>query len=265
MNQEAFESPRPQTMTETALPRITIPLTGGIRGAAPSPPVSRRREKSRDKTFVAFAPLIDGNARARLFQFAKAYNQRHKTERQHQGPITAAFWRVLNALLEFCNKRTGACFPSYEKIAERACCKRSSVYAAIHVLERARLLTWAHGLRRERVEHDDPARGFWKGGWRVVRTANVYRFFDPNPNAEAQQNQTQNQKSENRFGTRVQQNLMSLGTSVAAKIALKPPESRTLLEVLQSLGHAIAEDEAKKQQVAVAIDLNRAKASGGAP
>ena len=50
--------------------------------------------------------------------------------------ITAKALAVLEALLwGFHNARSGLCFPSYETIAERAGCARSTVAEAIKALE----------------------------------------------------------------------------------------------------------------------------------
>jgi hypothetical protein len=65
-----------------------------------------------------------------------AWTAAHKAPGQHKGPITRAFLDVLEALLwGFHNSRTGVCFPSYERIAERAGCARSTVAEAIKALE----------------------------------------------------------------------------------------------------------------------------------
>ena len=61
-----------------------------------------------------------------------------------EGPITRAFLEVLEALLwGFHNSRTGRCFPSYEAIAAKAECARSTVAEALKALEWAGVLTWA--------------------------------------------------------------------------------------------------------------------------
>jgi hypothetical protein len=58
------------------------------------------------------------------------------------GPITRAFLEVLEALLwGFHNARSGCCFPSYETIAARAECARSTVAEALKALESAGVLT----------------------------------------------------------------------------------------------------------------------------
>src|SRR5262245_13231737 len=48
---------------------------------------------------------------------------------KHYGLLSAKFLAVLNALLwGFHNAQSGRCFPSYETIAEKADCARSTVY-----------------------------------------------------------------------------------------------------------------------------------------
>lgn len=79
---------------------------------------------------------LDRNAKARIMAFVRGYNARYRQERQHRGPITRAFMEVLEALLwGFHNSRGGGCFPSYERISERAKCNRDTVYEAIKALE----------------------------------------------------------------------------------------------------------------------------------
>ena len=78
---------------------------------------SRRREK-------VFGPgravPLDGNAKARIAAYARAWSGRNRQPGQHKGPITRAFLDVLQALLwGFHNSRTGCCFPSYEAIADQ--------------------------------------------------------------------------------------------------------------------------------------------------
>lgn len=76
----------------------------------------------------------DRNARVRIQAYVMAWNAKHKQDGQHQGPITAAYQRVLHALLwHFTNYKTGLCFPSYETIAAKARCCRDTVYEAILV------------------------------------------------------------------------------------------------------------------------------------
>jgi len=70
--------------------------------------------------------------------------------------------------------------PCYESIAERAKCKRDTVYEAIKALEFANVLSWVNRLTRIRVTEPDL---FGKLGWRwrVIRTSNAYVFRDPLP------------------------------------------------------------------------------------
>ena len=92
---------------------------------------------------------------------------------RHYGPVTAKAYAVLEALLwAFHNARTGQCFPSYETIASRAGCARSTVALAIKALEGAGILTWVNRLRRVKM----PGPAGWR--WRVLRTSNGYRFTD---------------------------------------------------------------------------------------
>ena len=122
---------------------------------------------------------LDRNAKARIMAYAKAWGARHKEPGQHRGPITRAFLEVLEALLwGFHNSRTGCCFPSYQRIAEKAECCVDTVYEALKVLERCGVLTWQHRITRIQERCQDLwGRQGWR--WRVVRTSNAYRFRDP--------------------------------------------------------------------------------------
>jgi hypothetical protein len=134
----------------------------------------------REKTFgPGRAVPLDGNAKARIQAYARGWSARNREGRQHKGPITRAFLEVLEALLwGFHNGRSGCCFPSYEAIAERAECSRTTVYEALQVLERAGVLSWQHRLTRIRERCADLfGRRGWR--WRVIRTSNAYAFGDP--------------------------------------------------------------------------------------
>jgi Helix-turn-helix domain len=134
----------------------------------------------REKVFgPGCAAPLDRNAKVRIAAYARAWSARNRQPGQHKGPITRAFLDVLQALLwGFHNSRSGICFPSYEAIAERAGCARSTVAEALKVLEWAGLLSWQHRITRIR-EHcvDLFARAAWR--WRVIRTSNAYVFRDP--------------------------------------------------------------------------------------
>ena len=134
----------------------------------------------REKVFgPGRAVPLDGNAKARIQAYARAWSGRNRQPGQHKGPITRAFLDVLQALLwGFHNARTGVCFPSYEAIADRAECARSTVAEALKVLELAGVLSWQHRLTRIREGCTDLfGRHGWR--WRVIRTSNAYVFSDP--------------------------------------------------------------------------------------
>jgi hypothetical protein len=116
---------------------------------------------------------------------------------KHRGPITRAFLEVLEALLwGFHNSRDGRCFPSYEAIAAKAECARSTVAEALKVLELARVLSWQHRIARIRVRERDLF-GQWANRWRVIRTSNAYVFRDPLERPAG----VPASKSENQLGT----------------------------------------------------------------
>jgi len=142
------------------------------------------RHQDREKMFGEGRSLpLDRNAKARIKTLARALS--HRTEKgKHYGVITAKFLAVLDALLwGFHNCETGRCFPSYERIAERADCTRSTVYEAIHALERAGVLTWVNRIVRVR-EWGEDLFGRAQNRWRVIRTSNAYAFVDPQPRAK---------------------------------------------------------------------------------
>jgi hypothetical protein len=104
----------------------------------------------REKVFgPGRAVPLDHNAKARIAAYARAWSARNRQPRQHRGPITRAFLDVLEALLwGFHNSRSGVCFPSYETIAARAECARSTVAEALKALEWAGVLTWQNRITR---------------------------------------------------------------------------------------------------------------------
>jgi hypothetical protein len=136
----------------------------------------RRREK-------IFGPApshpLDGNAKARVWATAAAYNSANRQPRQHWGPLTRTTLDVLKTLLWRFHGADGGgrCFPSYERIARAAKCCRDSVCVAIAALEEAGLLTWVHRLTRIRRREPDLL-GEFATTWQVIRTSNGYRFLD---------------------------------------------------------------------------------------
>ena len=141
----------------------------------------RHLRPRREKIFgPAPSHRLDGNAKARVWATAAAYNNANRVPRQHQGPLTWATLRVLRALLWRFHGADGGgrCFPSYERIATAAKCHRDSVCVAIRALEDAGLLTWVHRLTRIRRREQDLF-GAWGSVWQVIRTSNGYQLLDP--------------------------------------------------------------------------------------
>jgi Helix-turn-helix domain len=164
---------------------------------------------AREKVFGSGRSIpLDRNQKVRIATYARAWNARHKEGRQHKGPMTRAFLDVLEALLwGFHNSRSGCCFPSYEAIAEKAGCARSTVAEALKVLEWAGLLTWQHRIARIRERCRDLfGHDGWR--WRVIRTSNAYTFRDPQAAFAS--------KSENPTGTPVQEDSKPRAASVGA-------------------------------------------------
>src|SRR5271169_2295309 len=105
----------------------------------------------REKVFGYGCPRsLDRNAKARIMTRARALMCRTEKGKVY-GQITAKALDVLEALLwGFHNARSGLCFPSYETIAERAGCARSTVGEALKALEACGLLTWVNRIVRVR-------------------------------------------------------------------------------------------------------------------
>ena len=176
----------------------------------------------REKVFgPGRAVPLDGNQKARIQAYARAWSGRNRQPGQHKGPITRTFLDVLEALLwGFHNSRSGCCFPSYEAIANRAECARSTVAEALKVLELAGVLTWQHRIARIRVRERDLF-GQWASRWRVIRTSNAYVFSDPKVAVSG----VPASKSENQTGTPNQETLDPLA---APPVASNSPLERAL-------------------------------------
>ena len=158
----------------------------------------RHLRPRREKIFgPAPSHHLDGNAKARVWATANAYNSANRQPGQHQGPLTWATLRVLRALLWRFHGADGGgrCFPSYEKIAAVAKCARSSVAVALKELEDAGLLTWVNRIARIRRQERDLF-GHWLTVLEVVRSSNAYRFLDPLDRMRGRKSP----KSENRIG-----------------------------------------------------------------
>lgn len=150
---------------------------------------------------------------------------------KHYGLITAKAMQVLRALLwDFHNAITGKCFPSYEAIAEKAHCDRSTVHKAIIALEAAGLLTWLHRIKRVYEAVTDLLGGQARGvRSRVLRTSNGYIFSNP-PDVESS-------KSKISTGTTAQALFLPLVAPVPAQLEPENP----LHAALTRLERAISE------------------------
>jgi Helix-turn-helix domain len=139
----------------------------------------------------------DRNARVRIETYVMAWNAERKQKGQHQGPITAAYQRVLHALLwHFLSYKDGLCFPSYETIAEKAKCCRDTVYEAIKIIEETGVFTWVNRIDRV-TENVKDLFGHWVKEYRIVRRSNVYMFRDPLPCSKPAETWVNSSKSEN--------------------------------------------------------------------
>jgi hypothetical protein len=194
---------------------------------------SKALRPRREKIFgdAPGAPL-DGNAKARIMAYARAYNAKHRAAGQHWGPLTRTCMQVLEALLwGFHNSKSGRCFPSYETIAERARCNRDSVYEAIKALEAADVLTWLNRITRIRVREPDLL-GQLIARWQIIRTSNAYVFRDPMPCSHV----PERYKSENPPETLNQE--VILKSPAPAPLILDPenPLERSLLSFGRAIG-----------------------------
>lgn len=187
---------------------------------------------TKDKVFGSGRAVpLDRNAKVRVLAFAEAWTALHCQGGQHRGPLTRAFLEVLETLLwGFHNSRTGVCFPSYERIAEKAGCARSTVAEALKALEFAGVLTWQNRITRIRERCQDLfGRNGWR--WRVIRTSNAYVFRDPKAPDPS--------KSENPTGT-LDQETSTLPFSIPAAVTAGQEALRTALE---RLGASVAARE----------------------
>jgi Helix-turn-helix domain len=167
-------------------------------------PLQPKHLRPRREKIFGHRPIpLDRNGKARVAVYMRALMRRTEPGKAY-GELTAKALAVGMALLwAFHNAATGLCFPSYEAIAASADCARSTVYEAIHMLERAGVLTWANRIERQRVVEPDLF-GRTAYRWRVVRTSNDYQFVDPKPPAKP----PEASKSENPTGTKNQVSIL---------------------------------------------------------
>jgi len=166
----------------------------------------------REKVFGDGRPRkLDRNAKVRIEMRARVL-MRRTAPGKHYGQITAKAFDVLKALLwGFHNAQSGLCFPSYETIAEKAGCARSTVGEHIKALEDAGLLTWVNRIVRIRERCEDLF-GHMGSRWRIIRTSNAYEFRDPLPGGGGQTAAMSGVSSKSEFpsGTSNQDSLSSL-------------------------------------------------------
>jgi AraC-like DNA-binding protein len=198
--------------------------------------------RRREKVFGdGDAVPLDRNAKVRIKHLARALMR--KTEAgKHYGEISAKALAVLEALLwSFHNARSGLCFPSYEAIAEKAGCARSTVAEAIKALEACGLLSWVNRIVRIRVAELDLF-GHRITRWKVIRTSNSYRFRDPCPAAQ-KGIQGLGSKSEIRSGNPNQESLKPCAAAPATPLDPHNPLEAALLRLRRAIG-AVTETQA---------------------
>jgi helix-turn-helix protein len=86
--------------------------------------------------------LLEGNTRVRIFHLAATLDHRTRRTWQHGSILKRIGIEVLRVLLfKFLNMKTGACFPSYQQIAEAAGCCIETMRKAIRAPEAAGIIT----------------------------------------------------------------------------------------------------------------------------
>ena len=197
------------------------------------PMIGKLKLKSRrEKLFGDGRPRpLDRNAKVRIMTCVRALTRR--TEKgKHYGQLTAKCEKIAEALLwGFHNARSGLCFPSYEKIADRAGCARSTVAEAIKALEDCGLLSWVHRIARVKERCSDLF-GHMGTRTRVIRTSNGYSFNDPKSAA----NRPFPSKSD-----------FPSGTSIQESIPLIPPPTLPEIDPSTELGAALLRLQAAMQ------------------
>lgn len=174
---------------------------------------------------------LDREAKLRIKVHARGLLQRTQAGKAY-GVITAKALAVLDALLwGFHNAKSGQCDPSYDTIATKAGCARSTVALAIKALELAGVLTWINRITRERVPELDLF-GKWAYRWRLIRRSNAYLFRDPKTAARP----GASSKSENRTGTTIQDSYHLEATRSPAPLDPDNPLELALLRLGRSIG-----------------------------
>ena len=187
--------------------------------------------KRREKLFGNGRPRpLDRDAKVAVMNRARALMRRTEAGKAY-GLLTAKTIAVLEALLwGFHNAETGLCFPSLEKVAERAACARSTVGRALKALEGASVLTWVNRIARRRV--GPSASGGEESRIRVMRTSNAYTFTDPGERPS----RPKSSKSENRSGTEGQESIHLLPLVSLPISALDAPLASALERLRRAMG-----------------------------
>ena len=193
----------------------------------------------REKVFGDGRPRpLDRNAKARVMTFARAL-MRRTAKGKHYGAITAKALAVLEALLwGFHNARSGLCFPSYETIAEKAGCARSTVAEAIKALEEAGILSWVNRITRIRERAEDLF-GRWGTRSRIIRISNAYHFRDPKGAADQPGVSCFASKSECPSGTSIQDSISTLKAPALPLLDPMNPLDQALIRFGKGLGAAM--------------------------
>ena len=154
------------------------------------------RTTRREKVFgPGRAVPLDRNAKARIASLrARLGPPVPPAGPERRGPRPRRPGRSGRSAMGVPQRPLGRLLPSYETIAEKAGCARSTVAEALKALEWAGVLTWQNRITRDPERCRDLfGRDGWR--WRVIRTSNAYVFRDPAVSS----------KSDNRTGTQNQE------------------------------------------------------------
>ena len=138
----------------------------------------------------------------------------------------------------FHNARSGLCFPSQEKIAERAKVARSTVAEAIKALEDAGLLSWVNRIVRVKESILDLF-GHWVNRWRVLRTSNglsIRRSARPREGHKSAGIQGNSSKSEIPAGNTNQDSILSIAPPALPLFDTQTPLGIALMRLGQTIG-----------------------------
>ena len=146
--------------------------------------------------------------------------------------------RALSCSDPFHNAKTGLCFPSYEKIAEAACCARSTVAQGIKALEDAGILSWVNRLKRVSGAAGLDLFGHRIRKTRVIRTSNGYHFIDPKGGQTPVSSGTSS-KSDFPSGTPIQKSLLLKSPPASRVLNPDNPLEDALIHLARALGAAV--------------------------